>query len=259
MRVVVRRVVPLLAIAAVAVAAACEPVKKHPLKDTPPGQNIAFYATIDGFEPDGSNLTQSPSPFTAPVCGATGQASQTLNADGSVTLSVVLPGAGACSHGVSGFGVVGGPLADVTNSAIGTTPGSSPVGFLFAFDVDRDGAFGGEFNPNGTGAGFGSDVMCGIAPVPRTLAPPVAALDSGIDDVTPLRCVGQAGAETGNRTLSALRGGATIGSSRIGRNTPTAIVVAMSARTDRVSPAAVGDDITSATVTSVTINGVEQL
>jgi hypothetical protein len=245
----VRRVLPLVAIAALTVAAACEPLKKHPLKDTPPGQNIAFYWAEEGGEPDGTNVRKSASPLEGPLCtdvGAVpGAVSQTLTPAGSVVLAI--DGPTSC-NGMLGFAVEAAALGDLATSTAGTTGGSDQVVLLLAFDVDGDGDYGGEFNADGTGAGFGSDVIC----VANALTP-IGGGTATVADTTNLVCVFDSGMSPVDSLATLKTDAAGSGVPGLGPATPVAVLAATSGG----GPGG-ADDVT-ATVDSLTINGVEKL
>ena len=253
----IRRVVPLLAVAAVTIAASCEPLK-HPIKDTPPGANIAYYFVADSGRVDGLNVTRSATPFPSPVCDDPSQAGapaggpgshlagplppsealQVLNDDGSVTLSIVNAVGSRC-NAATGFAVVVGPLGDLDANTVGTTPGSDLVVSQLAFDTDGDGNFGGD------GISFGDDAIC----EPGTAGGDIRA--AGVDDTTLFTCFGVLGPVGAQPTLQNLKDGfADLGG--IDASTPVAVQVELRNRSADETGA-------TATVDSVTINGVEQL
>ncbi|MGH9032563.1 MAG: hypothetical protein ACRDZV_10585, partial [Acidimicrobiia bacterium] len=228
--------VVVLAIAAITIAASCEPVKKSaPIKDTPPpGESIAYYFVVNGEPREATNFTQSDSPFTGPIfCddgtiksgpgshvayGVVGQGSQTLNTDGSVTLDIDLPEGESC-FGITGFAVIAGAIGDLATSTVGTTAGSDPVAALLAFDVDGDGDFGGEFDSSGNGTGFGDDVLCASDP------------PSGVvNETTTFRCIPSAPVVPrlvgpGDHTLQDLKDGVADLGGGVTPTTPVAVVV----------------------------------
>lgn len=255
----IRRVLPLLAIAAVTIAASCEPIKEAPIKDLPPGgqggENIAYYFVADSGRPDGTNVTRSATPFAAPVCddaseagapaGGPGshlvsglppliEASQTLNDDGSITLSIVDPTGSRCSA-ATGFAAVVGLLGALDANTVGTTPDSDLVVSQLAFDADGDGNFGGD------GTSFGDDAICEPGADGGVIREVGVA---GVDDTTLFTCFDALGPVADQPTLQQLKDGFP-DLAGIDASTPVAVEVALRNR--------------SATVDSFTINGVEQL
>ncbi len=115
-----------------------------------------------------------------------------------------------------------------------------------------DGNFGGAFAPDGSGTGFGADVICRPAPLSPTAV--AGSETSTIDDATSLECF-SASPPSGPNKLAELKGEAISG---ITSSTPVAILAWMNSSTGRARAAATEDDV-NATVDSVTINGVEKL
>jgi hypothetical protein len=251
----VRRVTLVLAVAAFAMAAACEPAKKAPPKDTPPsvepGSGV-FYFVVDG-QPDGTNLRTSPFPQDEEVCtgdikAAGGdsdaaadlpRASQTREPDGSVALAIEETPQG-CPVAAVGFGVPAGTLGSLTSSSLHAVAGSDTVGLVLALDGDGDGNYGGEF-----GVGFGADELCVANPAGTSLGA-----------LTVLNCLSAAEVKSAavprGTTLTDLK--ATAG------NVPVAILAVMP-NTDPTSVEEIDASAVafSATVDSLKINGSEQL
>jgi hypothetical protein len=152
---VARRVMVLLALGALALVA-CQPVKKTPPAPTPgpvPGRSIAYYFVEDFDLTPPTDAFRSPTPFTQPINGGLGRASQTLNSDGTVDL---------VTSNASDFGAFTGfythlfRLGDLVNASVRLAPGSSPVGLALVIDQSGNGEWG-EWDANGMRTGFGGD------------------------------------------------------------------------------------------------------
>jgi hypothetical protein len=228
----IRRALPLLAIAALALGAACAPVKKGT-----PLRPALFYFVIDG-EPDGTNMTPSFSPQLQSLeCGTGTAAAQQRNADGSIVLGISADPTGSCGA-IAGFGVPAGTVGGLTGTSVRAAAGSALVGLGIATDGNGDGLYGGKLG----GSGFGSDVLCfgetgGVTPPGGGSASllPSTALDC----------------ETGSGPFDSTLAGLKQGASGVGTNTPVAILVATTNFDEKGAVIAL--------VTSTTVNGVEML
>jgi hypothetical protein len=216
----IRRALPLLAIAALALGAACAPVKKGT-----PLRPALFYFVIDG-EPDGTNMTPSFSPQLQSLeCGTGTAAAQQRNADGSIVLGISADPTGSCGA-IAGFGVPAGTVGGLTGTSVRAAAGSALVGLGIATDGNGDGLYGGTLGETGgvTPPGGGSASLL-----------PSTALDC----------------ETGSGPFDSTLAGLKQGASGVGTNTPVAILVATTNFDEKGAVIAL--------VTSTTVNGVEML
>jgi hypothetical protein len=144
----VRRVIPVVVLAAVAIGA-CTPVKPSP----PPGRSIAYYYVEDlSLAPD-TNAFRSATPGIRLVNTDQGLAAQTLLGNGSVLLQVSNSG---CCAAASGFYTTLFRLGDLTSATVHVTPGSTPVELNLVIDVSGNGEWA-EWAANGQRIGFGGD------------------------------------------------------------------------------------------------------
>jgi hypothetical protein len=221
----VRRVIPLIALAAVAIGA-CTPVKPSP----PPGRSIAYYYVEDfSFPSPDTGAFRSTTPGTRAVNADQGVATQTLLGNGSVVLQVSNAG---CCGAASGFYTGLFRLGDLTSATVHVSPGSTPVELSLAIDVSGNGEWG-EWDANGQRISFGGDEQ-GIGPV--TSGGHVVINDFREFQLVP---------DNSFWTLGDLKAGAFAG---IDENTKVALLVNT-----------VPDADATTTAFSLELNGVEQL
>ncbi|MGQ0804223.1 MAG: hypothetical protein ACT4PI_10235 [Actinomycetota bacterium] len=147
-RSVVRLALPVVVLLAF-LAAACTPVKPQVV----PGRSIAYYYVQEdplSLGPEFRSLT----PFTQPVNGGAGAASQTLNSNGTVNLAI--SNAGCPCGAFTGFYTPLFRLGDLVNARVVLAPGSSPVLLNLVIDQSGNGEWG-EWDANGMSTGFGGD------------------------------------------------------------------------------------------------------
>lgn len=81
--------------------------------------------------PEPTDAFRSSTPFTQPVNGGAGTASQTFNSNGIVGLVT----SNACGCGAfTGFYTHLFPLGDLVDASVRLAPGSSPIGFALVID-----------------------------------------------------------------------------------------------------------------------------
>lgn len=229
-RSVARLALPVVALLAL-LGTACTPVKPQVV----PGRSIAYYYVQEdplAFGPEFRSLT----PFTQPVNGGAGAASQTLNSNGTVGLAI--SNAGCPCGAFTGFYTPLFRLGDLVNARVVLAPGSSPVLLNLVIDQSGNGEWG-EWDANGMRTGFDDETGIG----PPTAGGQVEINDSRVFDLV----------QSGNDwTLGELKAGAEPG---IDANTRVGLQVVAFTEFNLFFP---GDDANSI-VTSLVLNNVQIL
>lgn len=231
-RSVVRLALPVVTLLAL-LATACMPLKPRAV----PGRSIAYYFVEDFLLPSPTDSFRSTTPFTQSVNGGAGAASQTLNSDGTVMLSLSNAGGCPCGGAFTGFYTPLFRLGDLVNARVRLAPGSSPVELNLVIDQSGDGQWG-QWDSNGQSTGFvGDETAFG----PVTAGGYVEINDSRVFDLD------QAG---GSFTLGELKAGVAPG---IDANTRVGLF--LFAFVDNL----LLPDDANTVVTSLVLNGVELL
>lgn len=160
------------------------------------------YYTINNN--NGATFTRSPVPFSLPT-GVAGAVSQTINTDGSVTISID----STSGYADCGFYLYAGTLGNLNGITITSAAGSDPVGVNIWFDKDNSGEY---FTWTG-------DVYSNVAPDAYILGPSSTGNSLSVDAGSTFTSINPGG---GNYTLAQLKSGAAAG---ISGTTPIAIWV----------------------------------